>query len=735
MPKLFRKRIFAGISSLLTGLELLAIPAHAHTPLSMNRKLCPLKPGLEVPIYPGKRIHAKANQVTLKRHGISVLTGRAQISEGNQTLLSDRIEYNQQTEEAFTPLAVTLKTPQMWLHGQRGRFNLASHIGTLAGVRYRYNPTHAQGVANRADLRGRSLTILRDATYSACPVGREAWSLAATKVRLDHKTDIGTARNVVLYFQGLPILYTPYLSFSLSRKRKSGLLPPMVGESSTSGFIYRQPIYWNIDPQADATFTPEIFGRRGVGLDTQFRYLSPHADTVTQGNYLPQDRTYGASRWLYSFNQKTNPLPGWQTHINYNRASDDNYFTDLGNQFTSANVTLLQQNAAASYQAPHWSFNARVEKYQNLNPLLGPAQVPYQLLPQLNFHGWLPAQPFGLQFSDRVQWTRFLRSDSVTGTRLIMTPEINLPLSGAYGFLTPTLRYRFIKDHLTNQSTGNSASPALGIPMFSIHGGLYFERYLRGDLIQTLEPEAYYLYAPYRNQQDLPVFDTITNIFSYSRLFADNRFAGGDRVGDANQLSLALTTRIINTDTGEERLRASIGQILYFRSRKVTLHGTPAQTAHRSDYAGRLFVNINENWNATASLAYNPYNRLFNYAYNGVQYHLSHQQLINLGYQFNRGRINQSDMSFIWPLNAHWQAAGRWDYSLQNHRTLDVFAGLEYDSCCWAVHFLARRYVTTVHGQYANAFYFELVLKGLGNLGNSIGTYLQRTIPYYAPDS
>lgn len=698
-------------------------------------QLCPAPTRPTLPNYGDDLVHVLADKAFLKKDGTSELLGHVQITRGDQTLMSEALSFDNQTQEAVSPGPLTLESPTMQIRGGSGRFNLGRRSGQVNDTRYQYYPAHAQGRAAHIARKTPSLTTLTRATYSTCPIGHQTWVLSASSVRLDQKADQGVARNVVLRFKNVPILYTPYLSFPISNKRKSGLLPPVIGESTNSGFEYRQPIYWNIAPQADATFTPQILTRRGVGLGTEFRYLSPHSYSVLEGNYLPNDRLYGNSRWLYAFHQQATPLPGLSTHINYNRVSDNAYFNDLGNSLDVSSTTELERSADATYSAANWNLTTRVQKYQILDPTLSTSNLPYERLPQITFNGWLPDNALGLQTTLNTDWTRFVRRASVTGSRLDVTPGLRLPLTGAAWFLTPALKYRYTSYHLQDQAPGTSADPTRSLPIASLDAGLYFERSAGAHTLQTLEPRLYYLYVPYRDQQGLPVFDTSLNDFGFSQLFSDNRFSGGDRVGDANQLSLALTTRFINTDTGAERFSASLGQILYFRPRKVTLPGNPVQTQHRSDYAGQLNAALADHWNATGDMTYDPYRHAVDSAYMGVQYHLDRQRLVNLGYQFRRGQVDQSDVSFIWPLNAHWQATGRWNFSVRDGRVLDAFAGLQYDSCCWAARILARRYVTSTGGKYNSGIYFELVLKGLGNLGNPIGSYLQRTIPNYAPSS
>lgn len=720
---------------LLLGLAFTPLFAQAAGFGASGWKLCPPMKQPSVPVYGDRLIHVLADQAFLKANGASNLRGNVIISRGDQSLLSNDIIYNSRSSVAVSISKVTLETPSLKIQAASGQFNLAKRTGKLNDVRYQYYPAHAQGKAREVERKDNTLTTLTDATYSTCPIGHEAWVLSASSLRLNQKADVGTARNVTLRFKGVPILYSPWLSFPLSKKRKSGLLTPLFGESSNSGFIYKQPIYWNIAPWVDATFTPQLYSKRGVAMGTQFRYLTTHSYSVVNGNYLPHDRQTNHSRWFYSMQQHTEPLPGLSTRIDYSRVSDDAYFNDLVDPLTGGTTTQLKQSFNGVYRTPYWKLGTQFLKYQILDPTLTTNELPYEKLPEITFSGQLPATPGALQASLNSRLTNFQRPDSVTGWRANITPTLRLPLSGSAWFATPTLKYYYIGYRLNNQTPGSPSAPSLNVPSFSLDSGLYFDRNVGTRWIQTLEPRAYYLYVPYRNQQNLPVFDTSLNDFSYSQLFSDNRFSGGDRVGDANQLSLALTTRLIDASTGKERLSASIGQIFYFRSRRVTLPGEPVATQRRSDYAGRLRLALAQHWEGHASATFDPYSGKFDTAYYGLQYHLDPQRLINVGYQLNRGTTNQVNVSFLWPITPRWQSASRVDYSLRERRILDAFVGLQYNSCCWAARVLARRYINTVTGTYNNGIYFELVLKGLGGLGNSIGTYIQRNIPAYATSS
>lgn len=722
---------FAGIA--LAAVSLHAPVAHAAGGEIGEWALCPIEPRTPVPRYGDHLVHIHADRAFLNPRGVSRLEGRVQLTRGDQTLLSDAIDFDNATQLAVSPGPLTLETPDLKINGQHGRYNFGGQTGTLDLARYHLYPAHAHGEASRIRRLGPDRTALSQATYSTCPIGHRAWQLSASDVHLDQHDDIGTARNVLIRFKGVPILYTPYLSFPLSNRRKSGLLPPVIGQTTNAGFQYQQPIYWNIAPQADATLTPEIFSSRGFGLGTQLRYLGTRSYSELNTNYLPHDRLYGGARYLFSFRQHANPTDDLSTYVDYNRVSDPNYFNDLGTTLRNVDTTFLGQGAGMSYYGGDWSLSAMGQQYQVLDPALPASAAPYAILPQVDFNARIPTPGDRLRLSLRSQWSRFERPGSVTGNRLDLMPTARLPLSGAAWFLTPAVSYRYTAYQLQNQLPGDPAAPSRSLPIASLDGGLYFERSAGAHTLQTLEPRLFYLYVPYRNQQALPVFDTTAFPLTFSQMFADNRFVGPDRVSNANQLTAALTTRFINTDTGRELMSASLGQIFYFQPQLVTLPGQPVDTARRSDYVSQLNVAIARNWWANAGINLNPTTHVVDTATFNAQYRVSQDQLINLGYQFYRQQYDQASVSLAWPITQRWQIATSLSYSPQAKRLLQAFAGIQYDTCCWAFRLLAQRYLTTLNGSYNEGISFELVLKGLGNLGTPIGTYLQRTIPDYVP--
>jgi len=373
-----------------------------------------------------------------------------------------------------------------------------------------------------------------------------------------------------------------------------------------------------------------------------------------------------------------------------------------------------------------------VQSFQTIDEDILPSNRPYERLPQLLFKGRLPDQNFGLGTKMEAEWVRFDRDAGVTGDRLDALLGFERPYVRAGLFAKPSVSVRFSAYNLRNADPGVDELPSLGWPIVSFDTGLIFERQ-RGDnrSVQTLEPRLYYLYVPFRDQSDIPVFDTAQLDFNFSQLFRENRFAGGDRVGDANQLTLALTSRLIDTFDGREALRVSVGQIYYFQERRVTLPEEPPEITNSSDFVGELQYFFGHQWSLRGTTVYDPHDNEFQRTNTALNFVGKDNRVLNLGYNFRRDDLKQTDIAISWPLGLHWHVLGRWNYDIDNDRDLEILGGIEYESCCWRARAAVRRFINNADGEFTNSFMFQLELKGLAKLGSSLDNVLERGILGY----
>jgi LPS-assembly protein len=676
-----------------------------------------------------------------KLNDIYTLKGHVSIKRGPQSMSADKAVYDDNSGMVDATGNVRFQQGGLITEGAAAHFNLNTGTGEFDAARYQFLEQHASGRADAVIRESSDVTKLHHATYTTCDPNKVDWELRARDITLHHDEAVGEAYNVTLRFKDVPFFYFPYVNFPLSDQRKTGVLAPTLGYSHSTRLDVAVPFYWNIAPNRDATITPRLIETRGLLTKGDFRYLTQDSTGEIRAGYLPDDKVYGAGRGDLSIQHKTQLDPHWNTNIDASYASDYRYLADLGNSLATASTTQLERRMDVNYGGNYTSFLARVQGYQVLDPTLAVSARPYERLPQLVFATATPTHPFGVTYRIDGEYVRFERESSLTGTRLNLTPSLAWPLETQGYFFTPKISVNHTQYQLSGEAPGLADDPSRTVPMYSIDTGLYLERetsIAKHSFLQTLEPRLYYLRVPYRDQSNLPLFDTGTYDFSFSQLFRDNRFSGADRIGDADQLSVAVTSRLLDENSGREWLSGSLGQIIYMRDRQVTL-GIPPQTRQTSDFVAEATTHFSEHWSSNLDLQSNPDRQQVDQGDIQIQYHLDDRRIFNAGYRFLGSQIdnpslpplNQTDISFLWRLNPHWQAVGRWNYSLRDRISLETLAGIQYESCCWTLSAISRRYVSSISGDSSQSFYIQMDLKGLTNIGNSVEDILKNDILGY----
>jgi LPS-assembly protein len=632
------------------------------------------------------------------------LNGNAEAARDGQHIRADFLRYHsdQNQADAAGNVVVTEQDGSRFTTGEL-HLNLDTHVGGASAGSYRLFDRAGRGDMSRVEFLDQDHTRLFDVRYTTCPEGREAWFLQARQIDLDTGDDTGLARDATLRIFGVPVLYLPAFAFPISDRRKSGFLVPEIGYGSELGAVVAAPYYWNIAPNYDATLTPRWMTERGVQLQSEFRYLGQSLNGKIEAEYLPDDKKTGENRAAGTFihNQTFNPY--WSAAVNLRGVSDKDYLSDFGDHLSVTSETYLPENAEANYRGSAWTFTARATGYQTVDRTIAPINQPYARLPQLLLNGDSGPTTGGLQYRLESEFDNFDRDIGVVGKRANLSPSIQLPLTRPYGFLTPTVGARYIGYSLEQAPTPDN-HPSVSAPFASLDTGLYFDRTLElggGSFDQTLEPRLFYLYVPARPQDNLPNFDTSVPDFSFTNLFRSNRFIGGDRIGDANQYTAALTTRLVDEESGAERFSASIGRIHYFDARTVNLPpGTVGDAS--SDIAAEAVVWLPGNWYARTSLQWTPERDQAARQEFFLQYQPAADRILNVGYHFVRDSLDQSDISAEWPLGQHWTLRGRSLYSLRDNENVESVLGIEYRDCCWALRFYAtRRLVQTPAGSGA----------------------------------
>lgn len=682
-----------------------------------------------------------------------VAEGEAELVRDSRALTADRVIYNELTDEASADGNVRLSQEDDWLAGDWARLIVHEWVGELDQPRYlftrqsRARPGETQrtivgtGGADVVYFEGENQYRMVNATWTTCEPEDPDWFIRAADLELDYDREIGVARGATLVFKDTPILWWPRMSFPLAEQRQSGFLVPTIGVSNKTGFDLAVPYYWNIAPNYDATITPRLMGRRGLQLGGEYRYLSQNYSGEIRGEWLPKDRVTGESRSLGAIQHDHRITSRLRASLDYNWVSDDDYFEDLSSRIAVASRVNLLREGRLTYRGDWWTARGRFQGYQTLDGF-----GPYRRLPQLTLSAYRADLPAGLAFAFEGEYADFKHANPrrAEGRRAYAYPQVSLPVRGAAYFLTPKLGIHYTSYELSRtERAGDRDSVRRTVPIFSVDSGLFFERDTMAfghAYQQTLEPRLFYLRVPYRSQQDLPRFDTSRYDFGFAQLFAENRYTGVDRIGDANELTAAVTTRFIEPRSGAERMRATVAQRFYFSDQEVTLDEVK-RDRRRTDIlalaSGRLTqaVSLDTLWR------YDPFERetqRFNFA---LRYNPEPGRVLNVSYRYstplidnrpNRAGLEDIDFSGQWPLGNRWYGVGRVTRSLKDKRVTEAVAGVEYLSTCgcWVFRTAAHRFATDP-SRTTNALFFQLELTGLGGIGPSPVNLLTRSVPGY----
>ena len=603
------------------------------------------------------------------------------------------------------------------------------------GAEFEVGPDNARGAANILEINQDGRLRLVEVSYTTCPPESNDWIIEAGEIELNTRTGVGKARSVRLRFQGVPILYTPYLSFPITDARKSGVLTPEIGSTGRSGNELSIPYYWNIAENYDATFTPRLLTDRGLQVGTEFRYLLENSDGKLEVEYLPDDNKFNDNRHLLRFGHQTLFANGWRNQIDFSDVSDNQYFEDLGGSLSISSITHLNRSLAFDFFGENWSLFGRVQEYQTIDSAILPGDEPYQRLPQIYARGFWPDSVLGLTYGLDTEVVYFDRDVGVTGWRLNAVPQVELPIEKPGWFVIPAVVVDHTRYDLQNTIAGQDQQPSRTVPIVSLDTGLILERLMNTEerRIQTLEPRLLYVHAPFREQSGLPVFDTIVPDLNLVQLYRKNRFLGVDRIADTDQVSVGITSRIIDVNSGRELMSATIGQALYLSKQGVTLPGEPPIVSDSSDYIAEVRFLIYDNLNFDVGHQWSGGDRGTAQSEARLQYRPQSNKILNLAYRFRRQSLEQGDVSWSWPLSQSWNFVGRYNFSFRDNEVLEQFYGLEYESCCWGLRLVSRRHISTRDGTRDSSFGLQLVLKGMTSVGTKADRLLERGILGYSP--
>jgi LPS-assembly protein len=662
---------------LITSICLLGLPAaQAADPLACENTLgIRLSEGAPkaIPLDDLDAVQLEAGRVEaqLGERPTASLSGGILLRRADKLAGADSARFDPDTLALYLSGNVRYEDPGTQIRSDSAEFEYESGRIGFSGAEFSMGSNNSRGAADRLQISQDGLLQLDNVSYTTCPPGSNDWLLQARDIDLDSRSGTGTARSVKLRFQGIPILYAPYLSFPISDARKTGMLTPEIGSTSRSGNEIVVPFYWNIAPNYDATVTPRVLTDRGVQMQGQFRYLTKSHNGVIDAEYLNDDSLTGESRSYVGVDHTSLLWNRWRGEVEFREVSDNQYFEDLGGSLSTSTITNLNRAVRLDYHTANLSLFGQVQDFQTIDDAIVPEDEPYRRLPQLLARGSWPDLWLGSTINLDGEIVNFDREVGVTGWRFNLAPELELPLTRPGLFFTPAIAVDYTSYDLSNTEPGQRDKPERVLPIASIDTGMVLERLINNSTrkrMQTIEPRLLYVHVPFEDQSDLPVFDTITPDLNLVQLFRKNRFLGVDRIADTDQLSVGITSRVLDVvtsrvldvATGEELMSGTIGQIRYFNTSNVALPSAPTFTDESSDYIAELRFLLLRNVNFDLGHQWGTSgDRGTTQSQARLQYRPATNRIVNLAYRFRRDSLEQGDVSWSWPLSRKWNFVGR----------------------------------------------------------------------------
>ena len=718
-----------------------------------------------------------ANTTETLTDNVALLDGDVQISQGYRQIRSDSARIDQTNRSVVLEGDVQFREPGLLLLGNNAEIDIDSKEVHIEDTTYVLHEASVRGKAKNLQRTKDGVITISDATYSTCKPGDTTWQMATSEISIDQASGFATVKNARLKVKDVPVFYFPWIKFPVNDHRSSGLLFPTIHASSSNGFDYAQPIYWNLAENYDATITPRFVQERGKAVELEFRHLSRLAKTEFFGAFLGDDKggkdkndidaetglpeRLGQDRYMMGIRHLGGIGKSWSTFLDINKVSDNDYLGDLGNMSQeSTSLINLRRIAGASYKSKHWDYIIEARDNQIIVDGL---EEQYSVLPKIDVNGYYRFDN-SLVVDLNNQSAQFDHDNRnfVTGIRNRLDYGISWDKRWTWGYFRPQLRVKHLSYNLDSDGDALGKSPSVTVPVSSVDSSIFLERdssWLT-DFTQTLEPRLYYVKAAFKDQADFPVFDTREFTPSYDRLFRDERFNGGDRISDEERLTIALTTRFIDKASGQERFTASIAQSINYIDRQITLSATPSAqelgelSRRQSPLALKLSGRMSVNWRFTSDIIYDNHDNELEKSSISLRYNDRQNRLFNASYRSTRRDprllegvslaqdIRQADISGFVPLAGNFNLVGRWNHDFTNSRALDIFAGFEYNSCCWRASVVARRWLDRRDDvlrpeedlTLSNGIFFQIEFKGLAGSGGRVDSMLNNGIYGYGSE-
>jgi LPS-assembly protein len=719
-----------------TALPVTVLPARCPAPAGWRSEPNPLaaQQAQAPPPATDAGVTISSDAATLGIDGDALLSGNVELRQGERRIGAENVEYDAANNRFSVRGRLVYTDDSLRAEGESGRYE-ASGTASIDTPRFELPQRPARGAADNLQIDAQGRVRLSRVWFSTCPDDQPDWRIKARSIELDTKNRTGTGRNAAIEFFGVPIIYLPYISFPIGDARKSGFLFPSLGYSSRGGVEFAAPYYFNLAPQYDLLVEPKIYERRGIDVGSQVRYLAERHEGEISLNYLADDRELGIDRnWLRLRHRSTLPA-GWRFDLRAESVGDPEYFEDFAADSDGQSITFLERIARISYRDDRWQLVGEFQQFQTLDRALTDEERPYARLPAIAARG---RQSVGtrvpLELSLDAELVNFDRELGVNGWRADLAPRLDVDFSGAGWYLRPSAGYRHTRYELKNHTPGTDATPSRSLPFAAIDTGLLLARDARaGERTRlTLEPRLLYLWTPFRAQDQLPIFDTALPDLDFLQLFRTERYVGSDRIADANQLSGGVTSRLYDADTGRQLLAATLGQTYYFETPRTRLPGDSLTARRESDLIAQLAISAWSNWNVQLGTQWNTQAASQQRSHLRLQYRPDEIRAVNLAYRFQRGRLEQAELSGAWPVGQRWSGFARLVYDLEDRSSIERFAGIEYRDCCWRARLVGRRYLSGRTGERDSGIYLQLELIGLASVGSGADAFLEEAIRGYS---
>jgi LPS-assembly protein len=670
------------------------------------------------------------------------------LTQGDKNLSADKLTYYLEQERVIAEGNVNFNNGQVTLFADVIERQLTSNKTSLYQADYQFHGRGGRGDADKVYDNGEDLYELKNSSYSACPPGDNTWSIDSTTLYIDNKSDTASAYNAILKIKDIPVFYLPYITYPISDKRKTGLLFPSFEFATTNGLTISQPLYLNIAENMDATITPTYMQERGTQVAGQYRYLLDAGRGKMQAEYLADDKIYNESRYLYHWDHAMSFADNWRFNLDYNSVSDDYYFTDISTEYGTRSANQLLQTASLQYTENNWNSELEVRSFQ----ILGNGDTPHEVLPKLAFSAYQPLKFHSLQLDLYSEISKFEHSDNdvYTGTRIHLEPKLSLPLYYNSLFVNTEFKYMlsFYQQELSNATKYDNLSETATryLPSFKIHSGVNFERTLSildRQYRQTLVPQIQYLYVPYQDQSEIGIYDSTAMQVDYYGLFRDNRFSGYDRIADANQITVGVSSSFINSK-GKKKVRFAVGQNYYFTPSQTYIpdydnnDDNENNTASRSSLISALDINFEHDYFFHAGLAVDSDKGELKSSNFTLEKRWANNTFAQLNYRYYANpedeewniKINQLGTKVNWAMNSQWTSFLSYYYDVDYNHAYESLVGLKYQSCCWAISLSYDSYMQAYYGSEDSIkenykteqnFTLNFELTGLGGVGFSSG--------------